>query len=97
MKDIYQVLQRPRITEKGVDLKNEGNYAVFEVHPDASKPEIREAVQKLFNVKVQSVRIMNMPEKKRRMGRYEGHRPGYRKALVKLKAGEKMIEYFDNI
>ena len=97
MKDMYQVLKRPRITEKGVDLKNGGNYAVFEVHEDAVKPEIKETVQKIFNVKVDSVRIINMPEKKRRMGRHEGHRPGYKKALVKLSKGEKMIEYFDNI
>jgi|AMWB02.1.fsa_nt_gi large subunit ribosomal protein L23 len=97
MKDIYQVLKRPLLTEKSVDLKNTGNYVLFEVHQDAVKPEIAEAVERVFNVKVDSVRIIKTPAKRRRMGRYEGHRPGYKKALVKLKKGEKMIEYFDNL
>lgn len=97
MKDIYAVLKRPRITEKGVDLKNAAGYVVFDVDERAVKPEIKEAVERLFNVKVETVRTLTMPRKKRRMGRYEGHRPGYKKALVKLKKGQKMIEYFDNI
>lgn len=97
MRDLHQLLRRPRITEKGVGLKNDGNYVVFEVHQDAVKPQIAEAVQRLFNVKVDSVRIINSPAKPRRMGRYEGYRAGFKKALVKLKKGEKMIEYFDNI
>ena len=97
MKDIYQILRRPLLTEKSVDLKNDANFVAFEVHDDAVKPEIADAVEKLFNVKVDSVRIINLPRKKRRMGRYQGYRPGYKKALVKLKKGEKMIEYFDNL
>ncbi len=97
MKDIYQVLKQPHLTEKAVSLKEEGRYVAFRVHNDAVKPEIAEAVQKLFNVKVESVRIIKVPPKKRRMGRYEGKKPGYKKALVKLQKGEKMIEYFENL
>ncbi len=97
MKNIHQILRRPRLTEKAVNIKNAANYVVFEVHPDAVKPEIAEAIEKLFNVKVETVRIINVPGKKRRMGRYEGTKSGYKKALVKLKKGETMIEYFDNL
>lgn len=97
MNDHYKIIRRPRLTEKAVTLKNSANYVVFEVHPDAVKPMIAEAVEKLFNVKVESVRIVNTPHKKRRMGRYEGQRSGYKKAFIKLKQGEKMIEYFDNL
>ncbi|HNR38353.1 MAG TPA: 50S ribosomal protein L23 [Acidobacteriota bacterium] len=97
MKDIYQILRKPHLTEKSVTLKNDAGFVAFRVHPDANKPEIAAAIERLFNVKVESIRILNMPQKKRRMGRYEGHKPAYKKALVKLKPGEKMIEYFDNI
>jgi len=97
MKDIYQVLQQPHLTEKALKLKEEGGYISFRVHPDANKPSIREAVEKIFEVKVESVRIIHAPHKKRRMGRFEGRKPGYKKAMVKVKKGEKMIEYFENL
>lgn len=97
MKDLYKILQRPHITEKAVDLKTDAGYVAFRVHVDAVKPEIAKAVETLFGVKVEKVRIQNVPSKRRRMGRYEGTRSGYKKALVKLKAGEKSIEYFENI
>jgi len=97
MKDVYQVLRRPHLTEKALRLKEEGGYLAFRVHKNASKPEIREAVQEIFDVKVESVRIINLPHKKRRMGRFEGKKSGYKKALVKLKKGEKSIEYFENL
>ena len=97
MKDIYQVLRHPHITEKAVTLKHEAGYVAFKVHKNANKKEVARAVEKIFDVKVDSVRIINVPPKKRRMGRYEGRKPGYKKALVKLRPGEKMIEYFDNL
>ena len=97
MKDLYQILRHPHITEKSVALKNEAGYIAFRVHKSANKKQVARAVEKIFDVKVDFVRIINVPSKKRRMGRYEGHKPGYKKALVKIKQGEKMIEYFDNL
>lgn len=91
--NIYQVIQRPIITEKGLAAKDERRTLCFEVHPDATKVEVKEAVQKLFKVKVESVRTANFEGKMRRRGRTLGRRRDWKKAYVKLKAGEKMIEY----
>lgn len=91
--NIYQVIQRPIITEKGLAAKDERRTLCFEVHPAATKTEVKEAVQKLFKVKVDSVRTANFEGKMRRRGRTVGHQPDWKKAYVKLKAGEKMIEY----
>jgi large subunit ribosomal protein L23 len=65
------------------------------VHRDATKPEIRQAVEKLFSVKVADVRVANMHGKVTRQGRFSGHRPDWKKAYVVLKQGEKMIEFFE--
>ena len=91
----YQVIRRPIITEKGLTAKDERRTLCFEVHPSASKTEVKEAVQKLFRVKVESVRTANFFGKQRRRGRMVGFRSDWKKAFVKLKAGEKMIEYAD--
>jgi large subunit ribosomal protein L23 len=91
--NIYQIIQRPIITEKGLAAKDERRTLCFEVHPDATKTEVKEAVQKLFKVKVDSVRTSNFDGKMRRRGRTIGYRRDWKKAYVKLKAGEKMIEY----
>jgi len=89
----YQVIRRPIITEKGLAAKDERRTLCFEVHPAATKTEVKEAVQKLFRVKVESVRTANFAGKLRRRGRMTGYRSDWKKAYVKLKAGEKMIEY----
>jgi len=89
----YEVIRRPIITEKGLAAKDERRTLCFEVHPSATKTEVKEAVQKLFRVKVESVRTANFPGKLRRRGRMTGYRSDWKKAYVKLKAGEKMIEY----
>ena len=89
----YQIIRRPIITEKGLTAKDERRTLCFEVHPSASKTEVKEAVQKLFRVKVESVRTANFFGKQRRRGRMVGFRSDWKKAYVKLKAGEKMIEY----
>ena len=91
----YQIIRRPIITEKGLTAKDERRTLCFEVHPSASKTEVKEAVQKLFRVKVESVRTANFFGKQRRRGRMVGFRSDWKKAYVKLKAGEKMIEYAD--
>ena len=91
----YQVIRRPIITEKGLTAKDERRTLCFEVHPSATKTEVKEAVQKLFKVKVESVRTASFLGKLRRRGRMVGFRSDWKKAFVKLQAGEKMIEYGD--
>jgi large subunit ribosomal protein L23 len=95
MKKIYEVIRRPLITEKTTALKETQRSLCFEVHRDASKPEIKKAVETLFGVKVQDVRVANVHGKVKRQGRYVGRRPDWKKAYVVLKQGEKMIEFFD--
>ena len=97
MNTIYQVIKRPVITEKGLTLKENDRTLCFEVHEDASKQQIREAVEQLFKVKVQAVRTMTVPGKMRRRGKYSGYRPDWKKAYVTLREGEKMIEYGENV
>ena len=90
---LFQIIRRPLITEKGLGAKETQHTVVFEVAPAATKTQIKEAVQTLFKVKVDSVRTANFHGKFRRRGRAEGHRRDWKKAYVKLAAGEKMIEY----
>jgi large subunit ribosomal protein L23 len=95
MKSIYEVIKRPLITEKSTLVKETQRSLCFEVHRDATKPEIKKAVEALFNVKVQDVRVANMHGKVKRQGRFVGRRPDWKKAYVVLKPGEKMIEFFE--
>jgi large subunit ribosomal protein L23 len=97
MRTKYEVIKRPIITEKGLGVKESLRTLVFEVNPHASKVEIREAVQAIFKIKVESVRTLPVTGKERRRGRLVGHRPDWKKAYVKLRAGEKMPEYADNV
>ncbi|MBV9572880.1 MAG: 50S ribosomal protein L23 [Acidobacteriales bacterium] len=97
MKSAYQILQRPVITEKGLAIKENQNTLVFRVAKAASKTEIKQAVQSIFKVKVNSVRTANYPGKERRRGKFAGYRPDWKKAYVRLKAGEKMPEYAQNL
>ena len=93
--NLNAIIKRPIITEKGLAAKDERRTLCFEVHPDATKTEVKEAVQKLFQVKVESVRTASFAGKQRRRGRMIGFRSDWKKAFVKLKAGEKMIEYVE--
>jgi len=95
MKSVYEVLRRPLITEKSTALKETQRTLGFEVHRDATKPEIKKAVEQLFGVKVAEVRVANVHGKVKRQGRYVGRRPDWKKAYVVLKEGEKMVEFFD--
>lgn len=95
MKNLHDVIRRPLITEKSTALKETQRTLGFEVHRDATKPEIKKAVETLFGVKVQDVRVANVHGKVKRQGRYAGRRPDWKKAWVVLKEGEKMIEFFD--
>ena len=91
--NLYEVISRPIITEKAVTKKDTENTLVFEVAPAATKTQIKEAVQKLFNGKVEEVRTAIFDGKLRRRGRFSGYRPAWKKAYVKLKAGQKMPEF----
>jgi large subunit ribosomal protein L23 len=91
------VIKRPIITEKGLDQKEEKGILCFEVDVRANKRDVKLAVEKLFKVKVDSVKTLNFFGKERRRGRYSGYKSDWKKAYVKLKAGEKMIEYAENI
>ena len=93
MSTSHDVIRRPVITEKGLTLKEDDRTLCFEVSNRASKTQIREAVERIFKVKVDHVRTMNVPGKMRRRGRYMGYRPDWKKAYVTLREGEKMIEY----
>ena len=95
MKNMYEVIRRPLITEKTTALKETQRSLCFEVHRDASKPEIKKAVESLFGVKVADVRVANVHGKVKRQGRYVGRRSDWKKAYVVLKQGEKMIEFFE--
>jgi large subunit ribosomal protein L23 len=97
MKSHYQIIRRPVITEKGLAVKEAQGTLVFQVAPNATKTEIKEAVQAIFKVKVDSVRTANFPGKERRRGRFAGYRPDWKKAYVRLKSGEKMPEYAQNL
>ena len=92
---IYEVLRRPLITEKNSMLSAQGKYT-FEVARDASKPQIKEAVEKAFKVKVTSVNVICVPGKMRRAGRQRGMTPEWKKAIVTLEAGQK-IELFEGV
>jgi len=92
----YQILQKPIVTEKSVSVKEGNRTLCFQVDPRATKTEIKEAVQIVFKVKVESVHTSNYVGKERRRGRTVGHRPDWKKAYVKLRTGEKVPEYVDN-
>ena len=89
----YEVIRRPLITEKGVTKKESEQTLCFEVSQDANKTQIRQAVEKLFKVKVDEVRTVSLTGKLRRRGRFAGYRGDWKKAYVRLKAGEKMPEF----
>jgi len=92
-KSPYEILHKPVLTEKSLAEKERHRMLCFRVDAHATKTQIKEAVQGLFKVKVQSVHTSLFPGKMRRRGRTFGYRPDWKKAYVKLKAGEKIPEY----
>ena len=84
------IIIRPLMTEKSMRQKEEINTMAFQVRPDANKIEIRTAIESIFNVKVTSVRTATFEGKLKRMGRQQGHRPDWKKAVVKLAPGHKI-------
>jgi large subunit ribosomal protein L23 len=93
MNSVYEVIKRPIVTEKGVTKKDEERTLCFEVAAGANKTEIRHAVETVFKVKVEEVRTSTTAGKLRRRGRFAGYRADWKKAYVRLRAGEKMPEY----
>jgi large subunit ribosomal protein L23 len=96
MKDIYQVLKKPLVTEKATLLKEKDNKVAFVVDQTANKAEIKEAVERLLKVKVLKVHVSNMKGKNRRIGRNIGKRPDWKKAVVTLRPGDR-IEFFEGV
>jgi large subunit ribosomal protein L23 len=97
MPSTYTVIRRALITEKGMGVKETEGTLVFEVAEAATKTEVKQAVEMLFKVKVNSVRTANFAGKERRRGKFTGYRPDWKKAYVRLKAGEKMPDYVNNL
>ena len=95
MKNLYDVIRRPLLTEKSTLLKEAQSTLVFEVHRDATKPEIKKAVETLFDTKVADVRVARVHGKVKRQGRFSGRRPDWKKAYVRLRDGEKLPEFLE--
>ena len=94
--DIYSVIKEPHVAEKANMLKETNNQIVLKVDPRANKIEIKKATELLLKTKVIDVKTQNMKGKKRRTGRNIGKKPDWKKAVVKLAAGEN-IEFFDGV
>ena len=92
---LYEVLRRPLITEKNTMLQAQGKYA-FEIAREANKPQIKQAVEKAFKVKVLAVNVMTVPGKTRRVGRQQVLTQSWKKAIVTLKPGDR-IELFEGV
>ncbi|MBA2564781.1 MAG: 50S ribosomal protein L23 [Gemmatimonadetes bacterium] len=96
MERLHRILRRPITTEKSSGQQGAANQYSFEVDRDATKPEIAAAVQRLFGVTVLQVRTMRAMGKVKRMGRFSGRRPDWKKAVVTLKEGDE-IQIYDNV
>ncbi len=95
-RSFYDVLKRPLITEKGTLIREHANVVVFEVDRDATKAEVKIAVEKIFSVKVEGVRTAIVRGKSARMGRFAGRKRNWKKAFVTLKEGDQ-IEFFEGV
>ncbi len=104
---IWEILKSPVVTEKSVilkedsteenDARKQGQVLTFRVDKKATKPEIKGAVEEIFNVKVAAVRTVQYDGKVKKRGRIEGRRPGFKKAYVTLRKGEPMVDYAEAI
>jgi large subunit ribosomal protein L23 len=92
-----QIIRRPLVTEKSTIQREMGNVIAFEVDGKANKIEVKRAVEELFKVKVEEVRLFNVRGKMKRMGRWVGKRRDWRKAYVRLKEGEKPPEFVEGV
>lgn len=95
MKFAQDIILKPIITEDSMERLPNGKYT-FEVAPDANKIEIKKAIEQLFDVKVAKVNTISVKGKQKRMGRYVGYRPNWKKAIVTVE-GDKTIEFFEGL
>jgi large subunit ribosomal protein L23 len=93
--NVYDVIRRPLITEKAHGKREAERTLCFEVHPDANKIQIKQAVETVFRVKVAEVRTSVTSGKLRRRGRFTGYASDWKKAYVRLRTGQKLPEYAD--
>lgn len=94
--NLHEIIQKPLVTEKSNIGREEGNVVTLAVDPRANKHEIANAVEQLFDVSVLEVRTMRMPRKSRRVGKFMGRKPEWKKALVRLAEGQS-IEFFEGV
>jgi large subunit ribosomal protein L23 len=91
-----QIVLSPLVTERSMMMRDDENKYLFRVHPRATKPEIRKAIEELFEVRVVAVKTMNVLGKSKRLGRYEGLRSNWKKAIVTVHKDQK-IEIYDAV
>jgi large subunit ribosomal protein L23 len=96
MRSPYQVVLKPLLTEKGTQLKEAGNQYLFRVAKTANKIEIKQAIEQLFKVTVLDVRTLHVRGKVKRLGRFQGRRPDWKKAVATLKEGDS-IELYEGV
>ena len=96
MKTAYEIIIKPIITEQSMEATEDKKY-VFQVANDANKIEIKKAVEEIFGVKVEKVNTIRMDGKEKRMGVHIGRRASWKKAMVKLTADSKTIEFFEGM
>jgi large subunit ribosomal protein L23 len=94
--DTFDIIQKPLITEKSTALQEDGNWLAFRVHPNANKIQIKAAIEKIFGVTVLQVNTLNVQGKTKRFGRNIGVSKGWKKAMLRLKDGDK-IEMFEGV
>ena len=94
--NLHEIVRKPLVTEKSNIGREETNLVTFAVDPRANKHEIKDAIEKLFEVKVLRVRTMRMPRKTRRVGKFSGRKPEWKKAIVQLAEGQT-IEFFEGV
>jgi large subunit ribosomal protein L23 len=101
MRTVWDIIKAPVITEKALIAKEETQdgkqLLTFRVDRDATKPEIKSAVERIFDVRVDAVRTVNYAGKMKRRGRHEGRRPSWKKAYVTLREGQEPFDYGDKI
>lgn len=96
MRSPHDIIRKPIITEKSMSEMSEGKYT-FAVDKKANKTEIKNALEKIFDIKIEKVNTMNVQGKMKRMGANTGRRPSWKKAIVKLAADSKGIEFFEGM
>ena len=94
MEHLYQILEKPLITEKSTQMVQDGNWVTFRVKMEANKIQIKEAVEKVFNVTVLAINTVSVKGKFRRFGAHRGQTKGWKKAMLLLKEGDK-IDMFE--